>query len=93
MTESSQQHLKDDPLPRSREAVDWWLEKWGRQEVVMGNQPLTLVAWRCAHYMAVLFVFNASIPHNMVNNTIGNGVARVKGQVHISYGISRTPVY
>jgi hypothetical protein len=28
-------------LPRSREAVDWWLKKWGRQAVVDGKEPLT----------------------------------------------------
>ena len=28
-------------MPRSREAVDWWLEKWGRQTVVSGDEPLS----------------------------------------------------
>lgn len=28
------------PLPRSREAVDWWLQKWGRQAVLDGQEPL-----------------------------------------------------
>jgi hypothetical protein len=29
------------PLPRSREAVDWWLKKWGRQAVINDKEPLT----------------------------------------------------
>lgn len=29
------------PLPRTREAVDWWLRKWGRDTVVEGKVPLT----------------------------------------------------
>lgn len=30
-----------DRLPRTREAVDWWLKKWGRQAVVDCQEPLT----------------------------------------------------
>jgi uncharacterized protein YjbI with pentapeptide repeats len=29
------------PLPRTREGVDCWLKKWGRQAVVDGQEPLT----------------------------------------------------
>src|SRR5919106_6403959 len=29
------------PLPRNREAVDWWLRKWGRHAVADGKEPLT----------------------------------------------------
>ena len=25
-------HEEQAPLPRGREAVDWWLKKWGRSE-------------------------------------------------------------
>jgi hypothetical protein len=32
---------KQGPLPRSREAVDWWMKKWGRDAVVEGKEPLT----------------------------------------------------
>ena len=36
-----QQHQKDEAsLPRNREAVDWWLKKWGRQAVIDGEEPL-----------------------------------------------------
>ncbi len=41
MTEPVQQQPEKGPLPRTREAVDWWLTKWGRDEVVAGNEPLT----------------------------------------------------
>lgn len=30
----------EGPLPRTREAVDWWLKKWDRQSVIEGLEPL-----------------------------------------------------
>jgi hypothetical protein len=36
------QHLEEQgPLPRTWEAVDRWLKKWGRDAVVAGAEPLT----------------------------------------------------
>ena len=33
--------MMNRPLPRTREAVDWWLKEWGRDEVLSGDDPLT----------------------------------------------------
>jgi len=41
MAYETQDPKEQDPLPRSREAVDWWLRKWGRDAVVEGKEPLT----------------------------------------------------
>ena len=35
------QQTEEGPLPHTHEAVDLWLNKWGRQEVAAGNEPLT----------------------------------------------------
>lgn len=40
-TQSASGGEEPGPLPRSREAVDWWLKKWGRDAVVDGQEPLT----------------------------------------------------
>lgn len=40
MTQETQQEEEHGPLPRTREAVDWWLKKWGRQAVIDGQEPL-----------------------------------------------------
>jgi len=37
----SQQPEEKGPLPRTREAVDWWLNKWGRHAVVDDKEPLS----------------------------------------------------
>jgi uncharacterized protein YjbI with pentapeptide repeats len=41
MPDETQDQKEKGPLPRSREAVDWWLKKWGRDSVVEGIEPLT----------------------------------------------------
>ena len=33
--------VQEGPLPRSREAVDWWLKQWGRGEALSGDEPMT----------------------------------------------------
>ena len=39
MDEASQQ--QDCPPPHTREAVECWLRKWGRDAVIDGKEPLT----------------------------------------------------
>jgi len=39
--DETQRPEEQGPLPRSQEAVDWWLKKWGRDTVVEGKEPLT----------------------------------------------------
>lgn len=41
MANETQSAEEKGPLPRSREAVDWWLKKWGRDAVIDGQEPLT----------------------------------------------------
>ena len=41
MTDQAGNSVEEGPLPRSREAVDWWLKKWGRQGVVDGKEPFS----------------------------------------------------
>ena len=36
----SRQPEEQGQLPRTREAVDWWLKKWGRQAVIDRQEPL-----------------------------------------------------
>lgn len=31
----------DAPKPRTREAVDWWLNQWGRSDLISGTEPIT----------------------------------------------------
>ena len=40
MTQEMQHEEERGPLPRTREVVDWWLKKWGRQAVIDGLEPL-----------------------------------------------------
>jgi len=93
VTEATQHQPEEGPLPRTREAVDWWLNNWGARKLWTEKGSLPLVAWQRTHDMAVIIVFYASVLHYMMNNTIGNGVTRVKGQIHIPYEIRRTPIY
>ena len=31
----------EGPLPRTSEAVDWWLKQWGRNDVLSGDEPMS----------------------------------------------------
>ena len=33
--------MQEPPLPRTSEAVDWWLDQWGRGDVLFGNGPMS----------------------------------------------------
>ena len=33
--------MQDSPEPRTREAVDWWLNQWRLDDVASGNEPLS----------------------------------------------------
>ena len=33
--------MNSEPLPRTREAVDWWLKHWGRDAVLSGDEPMS----------------------------------------------------
>lgn len=39
--QEEQPRQEKGPLPRTREAVDWWLKKWGRQAVLDSQEPMT----------------------------------------------------
>ncbi len=33
--------MNSEPLPRTRESVDWWLKHWGRDAVLSGDEPMS----------------------------------------------------
>ncbi len=33
--------MQEQPLPRTKEAVDWWLKQWGRDDVLSGSEPMS----------------------------------------------------
>ena len=33
--------MLEGPLPRTSEAVDWWLKHWGRHDVLSGDEPIS----------------------------------------------------
>ena len=41
MTEPAQHQTEEGPLPRTREAVDWWLDKWLAEGLIANKEPLT----------------------------------------------------
>ena len=33
--------MLEGPLPRTSQAVDWWLKQWGRNDVLSGYEPMS----------------------------------------------------
>ena len=40
-SDEQQGDLQEGPLPHTKEAVDWWLKQWGRDDVLSGKEPVS----------------------------------------------------